>query len=68
MTGVQKLQEIEGLSGPDFAQQNSVGTMPQGGFQEIANGYGCCAILFAAGFKADKIGVRQLDLRSVFDE
>ncbi len=68
VASIQKLQKVEGLAAPDLSDQNSIGTMTQGGFQEIADGNGGCAILFAARFKADEIGVRQLDLGGVFDE
>src|SRR5258707_13677118 len=68
VTGVQELQEVEGLSAADFAQNQSVRAMAEGRLQEIANSHCRKAVLFAAGFKADEVCLRQLKLGRVFDD
>ena len=62
------LQQIEGLSGSDFAKQNSVGAVSQCGFQEVADGNGGRAVLLAPSFEADEVLVSKLDFCRVFDK
>ena len=66
VAGVEKLQEVERLAGPDFAQQNSVWPVPQGCFQEVADRNGWDADLFPASFKTNEIQLGKLYLRGVF--
>jgi hypothetical protein len=67
VTGVKELQEVESLSASDLTQDQSVRAVAKGCFQEIADGHCRKAILFAAGFKADEVFLRQLKLGRIFD-
>ena len=68
MPGVEKLEEVEGLTASDFAKKDTVGPMTEGCLQQITDGYCRQPVLRLAGFQADQVGVRQVDLRSVLDQ
>ena len=68
VTGIQELQEIERLAAANLADQNTIRTMAQSSFQQVADRYGGHAVLFAARFEADEILMGQLNLGGVLDQ
>ena len=67
MPGVQELQKIEGFAAADLPENDSVRAVAEGGLQQVANGDGRKAVLFAARFETDEIFLRQVNLGRVFD-
>src|SRR5580700_9625828 len=65
---VQELQKIECFGTANFPENDPVRAVPEGSFQEIANGHCRKAILFAARLKPDEVFLRQLNLRRVFND
>jgi hypothetical protein len=68
VASVQELEEVECLTAPDFAKDNSIRPMTERCLQQISNGDGSQTVLRLAGLKANKVGVRHADLSRVFDE
>lgn len=59
--GPEKLQQIERLSGSDFAEENPVRPMPQSRLQKVPNGHGRRAVLLAPSFEAHEVPMGELD-------
>jgi len=53
--GVKKLQEVEGFAAANLTQDDSVGPVAQRRFQEIPDGHGRHAVLFAAGLESNDV-------------
>ena len=68
MPRIEQLQKVEGLPASNLAQDDAVGTVPKGGFQEVANCDGGQAILLAPRLKPDEVTFVDLDLGGVFDD
>jgi len=58
VSGVQELQEIEGLAAANLAQDDTVRAMAKGRFEEIADGHCRKTILFPECFKPDEVFLR----------
>ena len=65
---IQELEQVERLTSPNFPEQNTIGAMPQRGFEKIANGYSGYSALLTARFEPNKIRLGKLYLRGVFDQ
>src|SRR5882724_7523368 len=68
VTGIQELQQVECLAGPDLTQDDSVWAVTKRSLQKIADRYGWDAALLAARFEPDEIRLKQVQFRGVFDE
>ena len=68
MPGVEKLQEIERLASPDFAQDQPVGPVPKRSFEEITNGDGRQSVLCLPRFETDNVVLIHVNFRSVLYE
>jgi hypothetical protein len=68
MPGIQELQEIEGFSSAYFTQDNSVGPVTKGGFEEIPDGDGRQTVLRLPCFETDQVVLLHVNFRRVFDE
>src|SRR5437016_3080260 len=68
MTRVEELQEIECLTAPYLSENDPVGTVAEGCFQEVTNAHTWQAVLWQSGFKADEVVLFHLNFRGVFDE
>jgi hypothetical protein len=52
---IQELKQLERFASSNFSQQNTIGTVPQRGFEKVANGDGGYAVLLPAGFEANEV-------------
>src|SRR5271165_401016 len=68
MTGVEELQEIECLTAAYLSEDDPVGPMAEGRFQEITDAHSRQAVLWLPGFKANKIVLAHLNFGGIFDE
>src|ERR1700733_2047707 len=68
MSGVEKLQKIEGLTSANFAQDQSIRPMTKRGFEQIPNGDGGHAVLRLPGLKSDEIVLAHVNFGGVLDE
>ena len=68
VSGVQELKQVKGFTAANFAQDNSIGPVPQSRFQKFADGYGRQTILFAAGFKSQDVLFLNLYFCCVLDQ
>jgi hypothetical protein len=68
VASVQELQELECLASTNLAQDNSIRSVPQGGFEKVANGDRFDAAQFSPCFQAHQVAVRQSNLSSVLDK
>src|SRR6516162_9337220 len=68
MTRVEELQEIECLTAPYLSEDDPIGTVAEGCFQEVTNAHTWQAVLWQPGFKADKVVLFHPNFGGVFDE
>ena|ERR1700736_1646372 len=68
VAGVEELQKIERFAPSNFAQQNTIGPMPQRGFEKVTTGDGGYAVLFSSGFEADEVRLSKLYFSGVLDQ
>src|SRR5260370_33122631 len=68
MPWVEEVQGIEGLSSAYFTQDDSVGPVTKGGFEEIPDGDGRQTILRLPCFETDQVVLGHVNFRRVFDE
>ena len=68
MPGIQKLEEVERLSPANLAEDDSVGPMAKGCFQEIPNRHRRQPVLRLPGFKANEIVLSHVNLGGVLDQ
>ena len=68
VSGVEKLQEIEGLASADFPEDNPIGPVSKRCFEEISNGDCRQAVLRLPRFETDKIVLTHVNFRGVLDE
>src|SRR5438046_9450535 len=68
MPCVEELQEIEGLSSAYFTEDDPVGPVAKGGFEEIPDGDGRQTILLLSRFETDQVVMAHVNFRRVFDE
>ena len=68
MTRVQELQEIECLAAAYLTEDDPVGTVAEGRFQEVTYAHSRQAVLWLPGFKADKVVLVHLNFGRVFNE
>src|SRR6266852_747597 len=68
MTRVEELQEIEGLTAANFAEDDPVWAMAERCFQEVTDAHSRQSVLWLPGFKADKIVLVHMNFGGVFDE
>src|SRR6266513_792542 len=68
MARVEELQEIECLTAPYLSEDDPIGTVPEGCFQEVTNAHTWQAVLWQPGFKADKVVLFHLNFGGVLDE
>src|ERR1700686_3028306 len=65
---VEELQKIERFAPSNFPQQNTIGPMPQRGFEKVTNGDSGYAVLFSSGFEANEVSLSKLYFSCVFDQ
>src|SRR5271167_167535 len=68
MPCVEELQEVEGLSSAYFTEDDPVGPMTKGGFEEVPDGDGGQTVLRLPRFESDQVVLGQVNFRRVFDE
>jgi len=68
MTCVWELQEIECFTPAYLTEDDPVGTVAEGCFQEIADAHSRQAVLWLPGFEANEVVLAHLNFRGVFDE
>jgi hypothetical protein len=68
VSGVEKLQEIEGLGSSNFAEDDTVRPMTKGSLEEFPDGDAGQAILRLPGFETYEIVLAHVDFRCVLDE
>jgi hypothetical protein len=68
MAGIEKLQQIERFTAPDFPKQQPIRPVAERGFEKITDGNGGRTALFTSRFKSDKVFMAQLNLGRVLDE
>ncbi len=68
VTGIQKLQKIEGFASANLTEQDPVRAMTKSGFEEVADRYARKAALRMARLKPDKVGLGDLNLRRVLNQ
>src|SRR5437016_13377537 len=68
MTGVERLKQVVGFPTTHLSQNDPIGAMAQGGFQQFADGHGGAALLFAPSFEADKVRGCELEFGDVLDD
>src|SRR6516225_10211687 len=68
MPGVEELQEIEGLTTAYFTEDDPVGPVAKGGFEEVPDGYGGQTVLRLPRFETDQVVLVHVNLRRVFDK
>src|ERR1700730_13215679 len=52
---IQELKQVECLASSNFPQQNTIGPVPQRGFEKVTNGDGGYSVLFSASFEANEV-------------
>ena len=68
VAGVEELQKIERFAPSNLPQQNTIGPMPQRGFEKVTNGDSGHAVLFSSGFEADEVRLSKLYFGGVLDQ
>src|SRR5271169_2401945 len=68
MSCVEELQEIEGLSSAYFTEDDPVGPMTKGGFEEVADGDGGQTVLRLPRFETDQVVLVHVNFGGVFDK
>ncbi len=68
MSGVEKLQQIEGLATTNFTQDQTIGPMAKRCLQKIPNGDGGQTVLRLPRFETDKVVLAHMNFRGVLNE
>src|SRR5271165_2942900 len=68
MACVEELQQIECLTAAYLTEDDPVGTVAKGCFQEVTDAHGRQPVLRLPGFKADKVVLVHLNFGGVLDE
>jgi len=68
MPGIEELQEIEGLSSAYFAEDDPVGPVAKGGFEEVPDGDSRETVLRLPRLETDQVVLVHVNFGRVFDE
>jgi hypothetical protein len=68
MSGIEELQEIEGFSSTYFTEDDSVGPVAKGGFEEVPDRDGGETVLRLPRFETDQVVLVHVNFGGVLDE